>query len=68
MCTNATIMELVCLSSKWNILKAFTAPGMRGGWHKWMRGEKWFNYGSTVPLEDSSGQMAGSGGTLLLIM
>ena len=45
-CTNSAVMEeLVCLSSKWNILKA-SDPAV---WHGMSRSEweKWVNYGST---------------------
>ena len=70
MCTNSAVMEeLVCLSSKWDILKASgPSGGEEGDGMSRTEREKWFRYGFTVSLEDSRGQMAGSGGTLLLIM
>lgn len=37
MCTNSAVMEeLVCLSSKWNILEV-SNPAVSERWHEWIR-------------------------------
>lgn len=69
MCTNSIVMkELVCLSSKWNALKASGPSVQEGDGVSGSEWEKWFSYNSTASLKDSSGQMAGRGGSLFLIM
>lgn len=66
MCTSSAIMkELVCLSSKWNFLKASNPAGKEG------YGDQSGRNGLAMvwlPLEDSSGQMAGRCRTLLLTL
>lgn len=64
MCTSSAVMkELVCLSSKWNFLKVLNLTGGHGD----QSGRNGFVL-VALPLEDRSGQMAGSRRTLLLTL